>query len=145
EGPWQRTALHRGHRRRRGSATHAAGRRGDGRPGDRGARGPGRAVPYPGPMSRLARWTLVLAWLALLALAGGWLARNLEVAGDLRRFMPEPRTGEQKLLLEGLGEGPGSRLLLVALEGADPPRLAEQSAAIRASLAADPRFALVAN
>lgn len=96
-------------------------------------------------MSRAARWTLVLAWLALLALAGAWLARNLEVAGDLRRFMPEPRTAEQKLLLEGLGEGPGSRLLLVALEGAEPQRLAAQSAAIRQSLAADPRFALVAN
>ncbi|MCE7032145.1 MMPL family transporter [Lysobacter sp. GX 14042] len=96
-------------------------------------------------MSRAARWTLVLAWLALLALAGAWLAGNLEVAGDLRRFMPEPRTAEQKLLLEGLGEGPGSRLLLIALEGAEPQQLAAQSAAIRQSLAADPRFALVAN
>ena len=96
-------------------------------------------------MSRAGRWTLVLAWIALLVLAGGWLARNLEVAGDLRRFMPEPRTPEQKLLVEGVGEGPGSRLLLVALEGAPPEVLAGQSAVLREVLASDPRFALATN
>lgn len=96
-------------------------------------------------MSRLARGSLALAWLALLVLAGTWLGHNLEVAGDLRRFMPEPRTAEQRLLVDGIGEGPGSRLLLVALEGAEPEELAAQSTAIRKRLAADPRFSLVAN
>ena len=96
-------------------------------------------------MSRTARWALALAWIALLVLAGAWLSRNLEVAGDLRRFMPEPRTPEQKLLVEGVGEGPGSRLLLVALEGDAPEVLAAQSAALGEALSADPHFALVTN
>src|SRR5690606_38491138 len=50
-----------------------------------------------------------------------------------------------KLLIEELGEGPGSRLLLVALSGADVPTLAAQSKALRAALAGDDQFALVAN
>ena len=96
-------------------------------------------------MSRGARWALALAWIALLVLAGAWLSRHLEVAGDLRRFMPEPRTPEQTLLVEGVGEGPGSRLLLVALEGDAPAILAAQSAGLAEALSADPRFALVTN
>ncbi len=37
-----------------------------------------------------------------------------ELTGDLRQFMPEAQTPAQKLLLEELGEGPGSRLLLMS-------------------------------
>src|SRR3546814_10990824 len=59
--------------------------------------------------------------------------------------MPAPETAEQKLLIDELGEGPGSRLLLLALSGADPSTLAVQSKALRAALAGDGQFALVAN
>src|SRR3546814_12644234 len=59
--------------------------------------------------------------------------------------MPAPETPEQKLLIDELGEGPGSRLLLVALSGADAPTLAAQSKALRAALAGDEQFTLVAN
>ena len=91
------------------------------------------------------RLALALAWGLLLALAGAWLAGRLQVTGDLRRFMPEARTPAQKLLIDELGEGPGSRLLLASIEGADPPTLAAQSIALREVLAADARFAFVAN
>lgn len=95
-----------------------------------------------GPARRLA---FALAWLALLALAGFAVGRALEVSGDLRRFMPEPRTPAQRLLIDELGEGPGARLLLVALEGAPAETLAAQSDALRRALQADPRFVHVAN
>ena len=86
-----------------------------------------------------------LAWLALLAVAGWWLGQHLAFSTDLRRFLPDPRTPEQALLIDELGEGPGSRLLLVALSGAEAETLATQSQAMRATLSADPRFAFVAN
>ncbi len=96
-------------------------------------------------MSARLRIVLALAWLALLLLAGWWIGGRLELTGDLRKFMPSPQTPEQKLLIDELGEGPGSRLLLVALSGADAPALAAQSKALRAALAGDRRFVLVAN
>ncbi|WP_460713752.1 MMPL family transporter [Lysobacter terrae] len=59
--------------------------------------------------------------------------------------MPSAQTPAQKLLIDELGEGPGSRLLLVAISNADAPTLAQQSAAMRATLVAQPLFKLVAN
>src|SRR5690606_33623419 len=100
-GPWQRAALHRGLGARRWRApAHAPRRRRGGRARRRRRTGARCAVPPAPAMSHTARWALALAWIALLVLAGAWLSRNLEVAGDLRRFMPEPRTPEQKLLVE---------------------------------------------
>lgn len=95
-----------------------------------------------GPRRRLL---LALCWLALLLVAGWWIGQRLQLSGDLRKFMPDAQTPAQKLLLDELGEGPGSRLLLVALSGADARTLAAQSQALRAALAKDDAFELVAN
>ena len=105
---------------------------------------PGADTPPPTlpPRTRLA---LALLWLALLVVAGWAISRHLELSGDLRRFMPSARTPAQTLLIDELGEGPGSRLLLVSLSGADAETLAAQSRALHARLARDPKFALVAN
>ncbi|MEP6634829.1 MAG: MMPL family transporter, partial [Luteimonas sp.] len=96
-------------------------------------------------MSASKRLALALLWLALLALAGWAIGERLQLSGDLRKFMPDARTPAQKLLIDELGEGPGSRLLLIALSGADAPTLAAQSQSLAAKLAADSQFALVAN
>lgn len=91
------------------------------------------------------RLTLAVAWLlALLAL--GWLAAaKLEFSGDLRRFLPDARTPEQRLLMEELGDGPGSRLLMLAISGDTPEVLAERSRDLHDALVDDPRFTLVTN
>ena len=91
------------------------------------------------------RLGLALGWLAVLLLAGWWLAPRLQLSGDLRKFMPDAQTPAQKLLIDELGEGPGSRLLLLALSGDNPDVLAGQSNALREELAADDRFTLVTN
>jgi predicted exporter len=91
------------------------------------------------------RLALALLWLALLALSGWFIGSRLELSGDLRKFMPSAQTPAQKLLIDELGEGPGSRLLLVALSGSDAETLAAQSAALRERLASQPLFKLVAN
>lgn len=96
-------------------------------------------------MSPGARLAAALAWLALLVATGWWVAQRLEMSGDLRRFMPAPQTPAQELLIGGLGDGPGSRLLLVAISGDTPEALARVSAAMQSRLSSDPKFALVAN
>ena len=92
-----------------------------------------------------ARLFLALLWLGLLAITGWSISQRLQLTGDLRKFMPSPQTPAQKLLIDELGEGPGSRLLLLALSGSDAPTLATQSQALRTALSRDPRFALVSN
>jgi len=96
-------------------------------------------------MRPAARAGLVLLWLAALLLAGWQVAQRLELSGDLRRFLPDPRTPAQALLVDELGEGPGARVLMLALSDAPPEALAAQSRALRARLAARPEFAAVAN
>ena len=96
-------------------------------------------------MTPARRTALALLWLAALLVAGWLVGQRLELSGDLRRFMPEPRTPAQKLLVDELGDGPGSRLLLLSLSGAAPEALADQSRAIAAALAANPDFEFVAN
>ncbi len=96
-------------------------------------------------MNASARLMLALLWLALLAVAGWAIGQHLQLSGDLRKFMPSAQTPAQKLLIDELGEGPGSRLLLIGLSGADAQTLASQSNALRAELSALPLFAVVAN
>jgi predicted exporter len=97
------------------------------------------------PLAARSRVALALLWLALLLLAGWLIGSRVELTGDLRKFMPAAQTPAQKLLIDELGEGPGSRLLLVALSGGDAPTLAAQSLALRTALAAQPQFKLIAN
>ena len=96
-------------------------------------------------MTARTRLALALLWLALLGISGWLIGSRLELSGDLRKFMPSAQTDAQKLLIDELGEGPGSRLLLVALSGSDAETLAVQSASLRERLASQPLFKLVAN
>ncbi|WP_232338496.1 MMPL family transporter [Lysobacter soli] len=102
------------------------------------------------PMSATRRLALALLWLALLGLLALFVAPRVQLSGDLRKFMPAPQTPAQKLLIDELGEGPGSRLLLLSLSGEAPETLATQSQALRERLLAtrvgvDVPFKLVAN
>ena len=96
-------------------------------------------------MTSPARLALALLWLAALLCLAWMIGQRLHLSGDLRAFMPAAQTPAQKLLIDELGEGPGSRLLLVALSGADPETLAAQSQALRGQLSANATFSLVAN
>ena len=96
-------------------------------------------------MTATRRTVLALIWLIVLIGAGVFISQHLQVSGDLRKFMPSAETPAQKLLLDELGEGPGSRLLLMSLSGADAETLASQSQRIVRTLRIDERFSLVAN
>lgn len=96
-------------------------------------------------MSATRRLALALLWLVVLLVLALLVAPRLQLSGDLRKFMPAPQTAAQKLLIDELGEGPGSRLLLIGLSGADAATLAAQSQALHERLATLPTFKLVAN
>ncbi|HET7930874.1 MAG TPA: xanthomonadin transporter [Rhodanobacteraceae bacterium] len=92
-----------------------------------------------------ARIALYLVWLALIAAVGWGVAQHLKVSSDLRDFVPPAKSVDQKLLLDEIGKGPGSRLLLLAISGAPQTRLADLSRGLDAALAHDPDFTQVAN
>ncbi|MEN5116416.1 MMPL family transporter [Luteimonas sp. TWI662] len=107
------------------------------------SRGPGfRQRLLQRPRLRLG---LAVAWLLALG-ALSWVAgQALEFSGDLRRFLPDAHTPEQRLLIDELGDGPGSRLLMLAISGEAPEALAARSRALHDALASDARFTLVTN
>lgn len=88
---------------------------------------------------------LLAVWIAGLAALAFFVERRLEVGSDLRLFLPAPTTAEQRLLLDAIGEGPASRLLVVTLENAPVEELAATSSALADALRADEHFRLVAN
>ncbi|MEJ0036472.1 MAG: MMPL family transporter [Gammaproteobacteria bacterium] len=96
-------------------------------------------------MSRVSRAALLIGWIVVIALLGWYVQSSLTISGDLRLFMPSPKTRIEKLLLEEIGESPASRLLLMSLQGAEPEALAESSQAFAAALRDDPGFSLVSN
>ena len=93
--------------------------------------------------SRAAGW--LLAWCLAIVLLGAYVWHGLHLSGDLRLFLPEPSTPEQRMLLKGIGEGPAARLLLVAIEGAGEDKLAQASRELAARLRARDEFVRVEN
>jgi predicted exporter len=96
-------------------------------------------------LRRGGRVTLLVAWLAALALLGLFVVTHLSVSTDLRSFMPAPTTPDQRLLMEQVGEGPGSRLLLLAIAGKSDEQLADLSQQLSAALRKDSSYTQVLN
>src|SRR5258708_6884269 len=88
---------------------------------------------------------ILVAWLAALALLALVAQRTLVVSSDLRSFMPPAQNADQKLLLDQIGEGPASRLLMLAVEGGDDSTRARLSRDLARALQGDTHFARVLN
>ncbi|HKE92943.1 MAG TPA: MMPL family transporter, partial [Povalibacter sp.] len=96
-------------------------------------------------MTLFRRSLVVALWVLVLAAVGWYIQKDLVIGTDLRLFLPSPTTPEQRLLLEEIGEGPASRVLVAAIDGAAPETLADTSRALVASLADNRHFRLVTN
>ncbi|MEO9079805.1 MAG: MMPL family transporter [Rhodanobacter sp.] len=92
-----------------------------------------------------ARITLLMIWLLALAALGWVVSQRLKVSTDLRSFMPAPTTPDQRLLMEQVGDGPGSRLLLLSIAGRSDAQLAALSRGLAAALKPDRRYTQVLN
>ena len=95
-----------------------------------------------GAITPARRASLIALWLAVLAALALLVRHELVVSNDLRSFMPPAQTAEQRLLLDQIGEGPASRLLLLAIHGDAATTL---SGALVAALRGDARFTQVLN
>lgn len=93
---------------------------------------------------RQRRAAALLVWVALLAIAALIVVRA-RYSADLSAFLPRAPTSAQRLLVEQLRQGVASRLLIVAIEGADTGTRAKLSQAMAARLRADPEFLAVEN
>lgn len=99
----------------------------------------------PGMTRGRRTFWILLVWAGVLAAMTLATLTRLEVSGDLRAFMPAARTADERLLLDVLGEGAASRLLLLALSGGSPPELTATSIALREALTGAPGFRGAAN
>ena len=91
------------------------------------------------------RVALFGAWLLLIGLVGLGVRHILVVSSDLRSFMPPAQNADQKLILDEIGEGPASRLLLVSISGASPDREVALSRELAQALQTDRHFSRVLN
>ena len=90
------------------------------------------------------RWLPVGIWLVALMLCGMVIGRT-PFTTDLSAFMPRTPSPEQQLLINQLRDGLASRLILIGIEGADPPALSLLSKKIAHQLRADTTFVSVNN
>lgn len=84
-------------------------------------------------------------WAVLLAIGSLVVTRTLNVDSDLRLFLPAARSTEERILLDELKEGPGTRVLLVALSGLPQEQLPSLSERIADRLRDNAAFARVEN
>jgi len=83
------------------------------------------------------------AWLVLVALCSGWLYRNLSIGTDLTVFLPPSTNSAQRMLVSQLRDGVASRLILIALEGEEPPALVQASRELARGLRASGQFGFI--
>jgi predicted exporter len=96
-------------------------------------------VFFSRPAARYGFALLCFSALGLLA------AKTLRTESDFTAFLPQSVTPEQRLLIAQLRDGLVSRLMLVALHGADENTLARASRALAEKLGRAPEFDYAAN
>lgn len=90
-------------------------------------------------------WRSSLPWLVLGALAIVVLSTRLQVSFDISAFFPRQAGLSHQVLLEQFRNGPGSRILLAGISGADSDTLSDLSYEMRAILSEDGQFLQVLN
>jgi len=91
-----------------------------------------------------SRLRALLLWSVCIVIAAIVVVRARYIT-DLSAFLPDKPTPTQQLLVDQLRDGPASRVILIAIEGADAGTRAKLSRALAAALRSDARFARVEN
>jgi predicted exporter len=91
-----------------------------------------------------AGWAGTLVF-ALLAVTAAAIAARVRYTADLSAFLPRAPTAGQRLLTEELRAGFASRLIMVAIEGADASTRARAAAELARRLRANPAFSQVSD
>ncbi len=91
-----------------------------------------------------SRARALLLWSVCIVIAAVVVIRARYIT-DLSAFLPARPTPSQQLLVDQLRDGPASRLILIAIEGADADTRAQLSRTLAATLRRDARFSRVEN
>jgi len=86
-----------------------------------------------------------MPWLALILLSIVVIVLRLQLSFDLSTFFPQETNLQHDILLEQLKSGPGSRLLVIGVNGSQLDKLEEFSNQMRQELASSPAFVNVLN
>ncbi|MDP2785110.1 MAG: MMPL family transporter [Sulfurimicrobium sp.] len=92
----------------------------------------------------MKRWPLVI-WLAALAFCIWIVAAHTRFNTDMAAFLPDSASPAQQLMVEQLRDGVTSRMVLLALEGAEAGELARTSKKLARALEASGHFSYVRN
>lgn len=84
-------------------------------------------------------------WIGLALLATLVLVFRLQISFDISAFFPQETEIEHEILLEQFRNGPGSRILVVGLNGADREQLTDLSDQMRSELSESLLFSNVVN
>lgn len=89
--------------------------------------------------------TRIALWIGFALLAVWIIAARLQLTVDLASFLPEPSTAEERVLVDRLGQGPGSQLIFISLPvpPGQPPEAS--SAHLKTALAGSGLFSQVIN
>src|SRR5271165_6631827 len=91
-----------------------------------------------------ARLAIIAVWIAGL-LASGAAIMHTRFSTDMSAFLPSSPNAAQQILVDQLREGVVSRLILLAIEGADPDMLTALSKAMAGDLRGAKEFVIVNN
>lgn len=86
-----------------------------------------------------------LLWLAIVVLLLILLAFRLQLSFDLGAFLPRHGGPAAEVLLQQLGSGPGSRLMVLGISGGDDQQRQDASRMLQAALSERPEFVQVLN
>ena len=81
-----------------------------------------------------------LPWLVLAAAALAVLTYRLHLSYDLGLFLPRGGELQQQVVVKQMTSGPGSRLMLIGLSGAERDTLADAGRELRNGLAGNAAF-----
>lgn len=95
-------------------------------------------------MNRRTVIRIAVAAAILIALTCG-IFSTVRIGRDLSFFQPAALSETSQIAVEQVRRGPASRLILIALEGAPAPKLAELSKSLATELNVSPSFRHVAN
>ncbi len=93
--------------------------------------------------SRSRRAITIGAWLFLAAACGLTIAARLSITVDLAYFLPPAATEQERVLIDRLGQGPGSQLIFATVTGRDRADVMARSARLAAALTGSPLFTQV--
>src|SRR5690242_6352346 len=85
-----------------------------------------------------------LVW-AVMAAVAAIVVASAHYTTDLSAFLPRTPTATQRLLVDQLRDGLASRLIIVAIEGADSATRASVSMSVAGRLRADKQFVSINN